>query len=63
MIKMVEKKRNTLLLTDPYQKCLEELVDNGMYLDIQDAIRDALRDLFIKLDLDPFKNNIAKPTT
>ena len=60
---MVEKKRNSLLLTRPYQETLERLVEKGMYLDIQDAVRDALRDLFIKLDLDPFKNKVIEPTT
>lgn len=52
---MVEKSRNSITLTKIYKDALAELVDSGMYVDLQDAIREALRDLFKKHDMHPFK--------
>ncbi|GAH92373.1 unnamed protein product [marine sediment metagenome] len=52
---MVEKSRNSITLTKIYKDAIMDLVDSGMYIDLQDAMREALRDLFKKHDLHPFK--------
>lgn len=57
---MVEKSRNNVTLTKIYTDALNELVEIGMYVDRQDAMREALRDLFKKHDMHPFKT--TKPT-
>lgn len=43
---MPAKKRLTVTLTGPFAERLSRLVDEGLYIDNQDAIRDALRRLF-----------------
>ncbi len=51
---MAGKKRLTLTLTEPFVKALDELVEEGIYLEPQDAIRDALRILFRLQGIEPF---------
>ncbi len=51
---MAGKKRLTLTLTEPFVKALDELVEEGLYLEPQDAIRDALRILFRLQGIEPF---------
>ena len=49
-----EKRRFSVTLTEPYIAALNRLVDEGLYMDHQDAIRDALRRLFEYHGLEPF---------
>lgn len=51
---MVDKVRNSITLPRPYQDALDKLASNGVFLDRQDVIRDALRDLFEKYKIAPF---------
>jgi Arc/MetJ-type ribon-helix-helix transcriptional regulator len=48
------KKRYSVTLTDPFLNALDRLVKEGLYIDNQDAIRDALRRLFQYHGIDPF---------
>ena len=41
-----DKRRFSVTLTGPYIEALDRLVEEGLYIDHQDAIRDALRRLF-----------------
>lgn len=50
----MEKTRNSVTLPRTYQEALEKLASNGVFLDRQDVIRDALRDLFEKYKMPPF---------
>jgi len=49
-----EKRRFSVTLTKPYAEALDRLVEEGLYLDHQDAIRDALRRLFQYHGMEPF---------
>lgn len=49
-----EKTRVNLTLTKIYRNALEHLVEVGIYLDMQEAIRDALRILFGAQSIPPF---------
>ena len=40
------KRRFSVTLTKPFMTALEKLVDKGLYIDNQDALRHALRQLF-----------------
>ncbi|GAH98582.1 unnamed protein product [marine sediment metagenome] len=51
---MVEKTRNSITLPRTYQDALDKLASNGVFLDRQDVMRDALRDLFEKYKMAPF---------
>ena len=46
-------------LTRPYVECLDRLVEEGIYLRHQMAIRDALRHLFEHHGIEPFADKIA----
>lgn len=48
MSKKSQKVRVSLTLTLPYVEVLDILVEKGLFLDRQDAIREGLRDLFKK---------------
>ena len=43
-----------MTLTTAYVEALDGLVDVGVYLDLQDVIRDALRRLFRSHRIEPF---------
>jgi len=49
-----DKKRFSVTLTTAYVEALDGLVDVGVYLDLQDVIRDALRRLFRSHRIEPF---------
>ena len=49
-----DKKRFSVSLTNAYVLALDQLVEIGIYMEQQDAIRHALRRLFIFYGLDPF---------
>ncbi len=53
-VKKTEKTRLSLTLTEPYIDGLDLLVEKGIYLEHQVAIRAALRLLFRRHGLDPF---------
>lgn len=46
MVDDADKRRFSVTLTRPYIEALDSLVDEGLYIDHQDAIRHALRRLF-----------------
>ena len=48
------KRRFSVTLTGPYIEALDSLVEEGLYIDHQDAIRDALRRLFVYQGIKPF---------
>ena len=50
----VEKERVSVTLTRPYLDALDKLVEVGIYLDHQDAIRDALHLLLGVHGISPF---------
>ncbi|GAG61904.1 unnamed protein product, partial [marine sediment metagenome] len=53
---MVDKTRYSVTLTDSYMKGLNELIERGLYMDEQDAIRKALQNLFEKHGVKVFKD-------
>ena len=61
MADKVTKKRIGLLLTGPYLEALEQLVEKGIYLEHQVAIRDALRRLFEFHGIESFSDKGVKP--
>ena len=54
MVSDNEKKRFSVTLTTAYVRALDQLVEVGIYMDHQDAIRDALRRLFQYHGIEPF---------
>lgn len=57
-----DKRRFSVTLTTAYVKALDRLVDEGLYIDHQDAIRDALRRLFEYHGLEPFSKEDDAPS-
>lgn len=57
---MVDKTRYSVTVRFAYTDCLNELVERGLYMDHQDAIRRALQDLFEKHGMDPFRDMSQK---
>jgi len=53
MLKKV-RRRFSLTLTGKYVEALDQLVDEGIYLEHQAAFRDALRHLFRYHKIEPF---------
>ncbi len=51
MVVKLKRVRVTLTLTEPFYDLLNVLVEKGLFMEKQSAIREALRDLFIKYDL------------
>ena len=54
MVSNNEKKRFSVTLTNAYVNALDQMVEEGIYLDHQAAIRDALRRLFQYHGIGPF---------
>jgi len=50
-----------LTLTKVYVEALDQLVDEGLYMEHQDAIRDALRRLFQYHGIETFADKGAEP--
>lgn len=50
----MERRRVYLTLTQPYLDALDYLVEEGIYLNIQEAIRDSLRITFRAQGIPPF---------
>ena len=59
MVSNADKKRFSVTLTTAYVGALDRLVEVGIYLDHQAAIRDALRKLFQYHGLEPFSEKEA----
>jgi len=57
---VADKRRFSVTLTGPYIEALNRLVEEGFYLDHQDAIRDALRRLFRFHGMEPLYNEPAE---
>jgi len=55
-----DKKRFSVTLTGPYIDALDSLVKNGLYIDHQATIRDALRRLFRFHGIEPLYNELVK---
>lgn len=60
MSEKADKKRFSVTLTTAYVEALDRLVGVGVYLDHQDAIRDALRRLFQFHGLEPFSEKVPE---
>ena len=54
MVDNSDKKRFSVTLTRSYIEALDRLVEEGLYIDHQDAIRHALRRLFQYHGMKPF---------
>ena len=50
----VSEKRISVTLTGPYLEALDRLVQEGVYADSAEAVRDALRRLFRHYGIEPF---------
>lgn len=57
-----DKRRFSVSLTKPYIEALDHLVEEGFYIDHQDAIRHALRCLFQYQGMESFSEKV-KPET
>jgi len=60
MVSDDDKKRYSVTLTNAYVGALDRLVEVGIYLDYQDAIRDALRKLFQFHGMEPFSEKVPE---
>ena len=54
------KKRICVTLTEPYLDALDQLVEEGIYMDHQAAIREALRRLFRHHKIEPFYSELVE---
>ena len=59
MVSDNDKKRYSVTLTNAYIGALDGLIEVGIYMDHQDAIRDALRRLFQYHGIEPFSEKEA----
>jgi len=59
LVDNTDKRRLTLTLTRVYVEALNYLVDEGLYMEQQDAIRTALRLLFRHHGLEPFRSKLV----
>jgi len=59
LVDNTDKRRITLTLTRVYVEALDYLVDEGIYLEYQAAIRDALRRLFQYHGMEPFRSKLV----
>jgi len=56
----LEKRRYSLTITNVYVEALDQLVEKGIYLEHQVAIRDALRRLFRYHKIEPFYSDFIE---
>ena len=54
------KKRISVTLTEPYLDDLDQLVEEGIYMDHQAVIREALRLLFRHHKIEPFYSELVE---
>jgi len=56
------KKRYSVTLTEPYLTALDALVERGLYPSGQSVVRAALRELFERHGIEPFRaQSLAEP--
>jgi len=60
LVENTDRTRITVTLTRVYLEALDRLVDEGIYLEYQVAIRDALRRLFRHHGMEPFRSQLAE---
>jgi len=60
LVDKIDKKRISLTLTPIYVKALNQLVEKGLYLEPQVAIRAALRLLFQQHRIEPFFSGLVE---
>ncbi len=60
MLMSADKTRYSLTLTRKYVDALDQLVEMGIYLEDQVAIRDALRRLFRYHKIEPFYSDFVE---
>ena len=60
MVDNTDKRRISLTLTRVYVEALDYLVDEGLYMEHQDAVRTALRLLFRHHGIEPFRSNLVE---
>lgn len=63
MVDNTDKRRFSLTLTKPYIEALNRLVEEGIYIDHQDAIRHALRRLFQFHGMEPFLEKVRSESS
>ncbi len=56
----VPKRRYSVMLTKPFEEALDNLVERGLYLEPQVAIRGALRRLFRYHKIEPFYSDFVE---
>ncbi len=56
----IVKRRYSLTLTEPFIEALDNLVERGLYLEHQVAIRGALRRLFRYHKIEPFYSDFVE---
>ena len=56
----IVKRRYSLTLTEPFIEALDSLVERGLYLEHQVAIRGALRRLFRYHRIEPFYSDFVE---
>jgi len=54
------KKEVRIKIPAPYLRELDHLVEKGIYMSCQDAIRAALRDLFREHEIEPFSDFVEE---
>ena len=60
MTDKTDKRRISLTLTKPYVDALDHLVNEGLYMEPQDAVRAALRLLFRFHGIEPFRSQLVE---
>lgn len=55
-------RRYSVTLTDPFQKGLDTLIEMGLFIDDQHAIREGLRCIFERYEVKPFCTHARKDT-
>ena len=61
MVESTDRTRIGLTLTRVYLEALDHLVDEGIYMEHQDAIRDSLRKTFRAYGLETFTDKETEP--
>jgi len=62
LVDNTDKRRFSVTLTRPYIEALDRLVEEGLYIDHQDAIRHALRRLFQYHGMELFLEKVGSET-
>jgi len=60
MIETVNKKRNSVVMTNPYLEAIECLIRDGLYVNRAEIIKDALRRLFVHYEISLIKEEASE---